>query len=496
MNPRLALVAAALLTGVTGCQSYQRKPLDLAGHADRWAQRPLDVESIEQYAATLANSSEQRASFDSSDGLSLHEAQAVALHFNPQLRLVRATAEVPLASAKEAGWWPDARFEAELLRFVDRGDKTRFKIDGPSINGINAGGLETTPLGLRRVDGDFIDDPWIVGAGLSITIPISGRLAVEKNLRWSQYSAGWRRILVREWELVTELRNAWLDWSSSVERLKVTREYVTQLETIAGMTEPLVSAGEMQPTEGRLLRIELARRRTTVLSFEHEEEQKRLALLALMGLAPNSPISLHPELSIDGSSLRVENRRGRLIENHPLVKSAEAEYETAEQQLRLEIRRQYPDLSIGPSYSFEEGFSRFGLGFGLPIPLWNRNRQAIAEAFAAREAARVRAEAVVETVLSSLALIESRLDHASRRRAALLQNVAPLVEKQVEDSRTLLNLGEIDVLLLRDALTGSLDTKLELLGATLDEGRATNDLLQMLKPQWFTLSQATGEESK
>lgn len=495
MKLKSSLLIAVVMTGIAGCQSYQRRPLDLADYADQWAQRPLDVESIQAYAAALGDSKTPQTPFDSSDGLSLFEAEAVALHFNPQLRVIRAAAEVPLASAKEAGWWPDPQFEAEVLRFVDRGDKTRFKLDGPSIDGVSAGGLETTPFGYRRVEGDYIDDPWIVGAGLSITIPISGRLAVEKDLRWSQYSAAWRRILVQEWELVTELRTAWLNWSSSSERLRITQDYVRELEVIAGMTEHLVAAGEMKPTEGRLIRIELARRQTEILTFQQEETQNRLALLALMGLVPDSPIKLQPQLSIDVEGLPAENRTDLVLKTHPQIKSVEAEYDASEQQLRLEIRRQYPDLDLGPSYSFEEGFSRFGFGVGFPIPLWNRNRQAVAEAFAARERARVVAQATVEQVLSDLTRVEKRKEYATQRRGALLEQVAPLVEKQVADSRTLLDLGEVDVLLLRDALTGSLDTKLEVIDAALSEQRAVNELQQMLQPRWFTPSKAEEEES-
>jgi len=494
MNARLALATAVVMTALAGCQTYQSRPLELTDYADQWAKRPLDVESIEAYAAALGDSGTSPTPFDSSDGLSLYEAEAVALHFNPELRMIRAAANVPLASAKEAGWWPDPQFEAEVLRFVDRGDRTRFKMDAPSIDGINAGGLETTPAGFRRVQGDYIDDPWIVGAGLSITIPISGRIAVEKDLRWSQYSAAWRRILLNEWELVTRLRSAWLEWSSSGERLRITQDYVEKLAVIAKMTEHLVAAGEMKPTEGRLIGIELARRQTALLTLQQNEIQNRLALLAMMGLVPDSPIVLQPQLSLDVDELPSDRRADLVLQTHPRIKSVKADYEASEQQLRLEIRKQYPDLDLGPSYSFEEGFSRFGLGVGFPIPLWNRNRQAVAEARALRDQARVTAEATAEQVLSNLARVEQHQLYASQRRGALLERVAPLVEKQVEDSRTLLDLGEVDVLLLRDALTGSLDTKLEVIDAALAEQRALNELQQMLQPRWFTPSQLTGEE--
>lgn len=479
---------------IAGCRSYQRNPLELDDYARRWKDRALEVESIEGFAATLAEVAPAERPFDSSDGLSLQEGIAVALRFNPQLRVRRAAAKVSLAGAEEAGWWPDPQAQAQLLRFVNRGDKTRFRVDGPRVDGINAGGPEVTPLGFRRVEGDFIDDPWIVGLGLQFTIPLSGRVAVEEDLRWTQYSAAWRRILVQEWRVVTEVQAKWLEWSSASERLALTEVYVVELEKIAEMTGHLVEAGEMKPTEGRLLHIELARRRAQLLSLRREEIRNRVALFGMMGLVPDCPLTLQAQVAIEGQSIPPGDRAALVLSEHPQVKAAEADYEAAEQQLRLEIRRQYPDLSVGPNYSFEEGFSRLGVGLGLPIPLWNRNRQAIAEAAAMRERARIEAQVAVERALSSLAQVELDLRFASERRRALLEEVAPLVQRQVEDSRTLLELGEIDVLLLRDALTGSLETKLELIDASLAEQRAANELQQMLRPVWVTPSQAESEE--
>jgi outer membrane protein TolC len=182
------------------------------------------------------------------------------------------------------------------------------------------------------------------------------------------------------------------------------------------------------------------------------------------------------------------------METHPLIRATEADYEAAERQLRLEVRRQYPDLDIGPSYSLEEGFPRLGFGFGLSLPLWNRNRQAIAQANAARDAAKMQAELTVELVLSELAQAEARLDFAGKRREVLSREVIPLVDKQLSESRALLELGEIDVLLLREALTGSLETKLDLLDATLAEATAANELSQMIRPRWCSSSKSKEEK--
>lgn len=496
-----ALPAALLV--LTGCATYERRPLEPEQYAENWPLREISVDSIREYAETLADG-EESVPYDPSDGLSLAEAEAVALVFNPQLRLARAQAEVPLASAREAGWWPDPEFEAKVQRFADRGARTRFRFDGPSFDGANAGivganglsadGLETTPPGFRRTGGEFIDDPWIVSASLSITIPISGRLAIEQDWAWAEYAASWRRILISEWELLTRLRAAWLEWSTTHERIEVIRAFVEQLGAAATMTERLAAAGELKPTDARLLLVELLRQRTALQAAESEAELQRLGLLAMLGLAPEAPVELQPGVFLPRIDQAPDSRRDTLLHRDPRILAVRAEYEAAEQRLRLEVRKQYPDLNVGPSYSFEEGLSRLGFGFGLPIPLWNHNRQAVAEATAEREAARTRAEAQIEQVFSELARAEARLRYAAQRRKMLLDEVAPLVDRQVEETRKLLGLGEVDVLVLRAALSSAVETKLELLAATLAEAQAAGALQQMLEPRWITPSQAEVEE--
>jgi len=498
-----ALPASLLV--LTGCATYERQPLELEQYPTSWPLRELNIDSIREYAETLADG-EEDAPYDPSDGLSLAEAEAVALVFNPRLRLARAQADVPLASAREAGWWPDPEFEAKVMRFADRGSRTKFRFDEPSFDGVNTGivgangpsadGLETTPLGFRRAErGEFIDDPWIVSGSLSITIPISGRLAVEQDWAWAEYHASWRRILISEWELLTCLRAAWLEWSSTRERIEVIKAFVEQLGTVATTTERLAAAGELKPTDARLLLIELRCQRTALQAAESEAELQRLEILAMLGLAPEAPVELHADMFLPRIDEAPDSRRDTLLRRDPRITAVRAEYEAAEQRLRLEVRKQYPDLNLGPSYTFSEGFPRLGLGFGFPIPLWNHNRQAVAEASAEREAARTHAEARIEQVVSELARAEARLRNAAQRRKMLLDDVAPLVDRQVKETRTLLDLGEVDVLVLRDALSSAVETKLDLLAATLAEAQAANALQQMLEPRWITPSQAEAQEN-
>lgn len=458
------LLLSSALLAMVGCQTYEPRPVDSLAYSRAWAEQLVDVEPVHDYAAALQRFEPEVAKFDLADGIELREAEAIALFFNPQLRLARAQGNVPLATAREAGWWPDPQVQAQVMRFTDQGDES--------------------PLGI--VNDDYVDEPWIVTAGINFTIPVSGRLAAEQDVRWSQYDGAWRDIVVHEWRLLTRLRDEWFTWSTARERVAVTRSYMDRLDIVAATADQIATAGEMQPTEARVLQIELARERARLIEFEAAERSHRLAALALMGLSPEAPVELHPTAFVTRIIIEPGDRRAALVENHPQVRAAEAGYEISEQQLRLEISMQYPDIQIGPGFNWEEGFWRVGLGIALPIPVWNHNRQGVARAQEVREVARQEVEVAIQAAVTSWALIETKLDYAAQQRAFLEEQVAPLVDQQVDESRKLLALGEINVLVLRDALASSLAAKLRILEVRLSEARAANQLAQMLTPRWVT----------
>ena len=137
-RPGIAVALFATASMLAGCQSYESKPLDLTSHRDSWLARAPGDEPVQQFAARLADAGEP-AVFDLDDGLSLAEAEVVALVFNAELRIARLRAGVAAATAAHAGLWQNPQFGMDFLSLTD----------GAS-------------------------DPLLVTPGLSFTIPISG----------------------------------------------------------------------------------------------------------------------------------------------------------------------------------------------------------------------------------------------------------------------------------------------------------------------------------
>jgi len=92
------------------------------------------------------------------------------------------------------------------------------------------------------------------------------------------------------------------------------------------------------------------------------------------------------------------------------VLKALAAYDQAEADLRAEVARQYPAISIAPGYTWERGLVKIPVSLALVLPPLDLNRGAIATAQARRSEAGRKLEAVVAASQAAvdLALAETR----------------------------------------------------------------------------------------
>lgn len=437
-------LAAALIT-LTGCQLYERVPLDLAGHHATLDARLVATEPIARFFERLAkagNPSPER--FDLSDGLSPAEGEVLALFYNPDLRLARLDAGIALATFETAGLWEDPQFG----------------FDGAEI---------LSPSG-----------PFQYGLTLRLTIPVSGRLEVEKDRAGAAYEAELRRIVDAEWSLRAKVRSAWAAWAAASERVRLLGEVIEQVERISSITDRLEAAGELTRVESRLIRAEALGVRADLVAGRRAETQARLRLLELMGLPPDAKVDLlavFPHAAIP----QVGDETQRLIEANTTLAIHRAEYQVVEETLRLEVRRQYPDITIGGGYG-NEGDDRLLLGVSLPIPILNANRGGIAEARARRERARAAAETAYERLTHELASARASLEAARRQRQSFEDDLVPMLDAQAIEVERLAELDEIDTVVLLETVTRGLQTKSLLLELRAAEITAASEIVRLLGP--------------
>lgn len=438
---RLILLLLPLLT--SACQRYSRVPLDLTD--DGIARRDPAATAVVEYAGRLAASGRAPRSYDPRDGLTLAEAEVVTLFFSPELRLARLRAEVPRVGAAEAGRWEDPELGIDAERIIES-----------------------------------VEHPWVLGGMLSFTVPLSGRLGVERRLAGSEATAAELRALAEERRVLAELRAEWANWSANIERAALTRQLVADLDAVLGNVEQLRQAGEIGPVDARLLTLERVNQTAKLRGYEADAREADVRLKARLGLSPAATVALVPAIPVAAMPSGEDDVSVPLAE-HPRVRVARAEYEIAERTFELEIRKQYPDLRIGGGFGTDEGDERVLGGLALPLPLFNTNRRAIAEARASREVSRAAAEAEFEQLLAEAAAARVRLDAARERLEYVEKELAPLADQQVNDARRLAGLGEFDTLVLLTAIQTGHEARLAIVDARLSvalSGARLNALLE------------------
>lgn len=415
--PLMFLIVGLVFLG--GCANYIRKPL-LADEFQQVLERRTPSQArIAQGVPDDANAP--------NDGLTLEEAELLALYLNPRLRSARQDAQVLAASARYAGLWDDPEVGADALRILED-----------------------------------VEKPWISGASLSFTIPISGRLSVAKDQAEAEARAAVVEAWTEEQQVLLELRQAWSEWEAATESLDVSRRLFADLQRLVELTNRREELGELIAAEAVAFRLAEARLRLDAESLEAEQAQARLRVINLLGLLPQTDVTLVPGRK--GVPTTVEEP-DVVYQRSPRVLLAVARYQAVEERLRLEVRKQYPDITLGPLYGNEEGMDRLGVGFSVPIPILNANRQGIAEADAAREAARAEWEQTVQEALSEKAREDAALAAAQQRLSTLRQTIVPLAAQQIEQARQLAELGELNTLLILEALQAEREAALDLIEA-------------------------------
>jgi len=441
------LVAAAFLAS---CQSYEPRPLDSEAHREAWRARTLEGASLREFLDRLEDRSDSAAEeFDPADGLSLREGQLVALVFNPSLRLARLRVARAAAGAEHAGRWADPGLELAVLRITES-----------------------------------VPDPWVITPGLTLTIPLSGRLEAERGRAVAERRAAEGAVLEAEWSVWRDVRAAWIEWSAARLRVEATEQLAQDMEGLVRTASELAERGEIPRTEASLFRVEATQRRNQLRRLSGEADAWEQRLRGFLGLAPTAPVELLPAIALPVAGAAESGGPDAIELRNPGLVRLRREYEVSEETLRREIRGQYPDLTLGPLFESDEGQSRIGFLGAIPLPLLNANRRSIAEARAEREVARAAVESTYEILVSRWAAATARAESLASQREEMVQVLVPLVERQVEDAFELMRLGEgATTLVLLESLTRAFQAKLDLVDTRAAEALARAEVDYLIGPE-------------
>jgi cobalt-zinc-cadmium efflux system outer membrane protein len=205
------------------------------------------------------------------------------------------------------------------------------------------------------------------------------------------------RIAVYEagWQVRSRVRAALVNYWAARRRQELLRSESVLRAEIGGIIEKRVALGDASNPEGNAARAEQTALALTLRNAESEVAQTLAAVADAACLPVAAFEGKPPDVTAFGKVAAPETLPLLSIQKAGLLHRADirrglVEYEAADARLRLVLANQYPNISLSPSYAFQEGFAAYTLGAALDsLPLLHRNRGPIAE----QEAVRLQVEA-------------------------------------------------------------------------------------------------------
>jgi outer membrane protein, heavy metal efflux system len=350
--------------------------------------------------------------------------------------------------------WPVKRWDLTMLTlaafyFSPALDAARDRVLDAEAAAVTAGARPNPSLSISP----GVPSPYLFSLDFIVPIETAGKRSYRIASAASLTDAARLNLASTGWLVRGEVRAALLNALLASRQLDLFRSQETILAQQVHLLDQRVSAGEVPQPEANFARIQLQKNRMSIQTAEGQVATTRVALATAIGVpveglgdADFSWSGLDSPPSPDSLSAH-EIQRDAVV-NRLDVRRALAQYAAAEADLQLEIAKQYPDLNIGPGYSFEESSSFFKLGLSATLPVFNRNQGPIAEAEARRKEAGAAFLATQAQVISQSEQAFAGYRSAYKELTAANDSLHQLQQTQQETIERAVRAGEQDRLTL------------------------------------------------
>ena len=399
---RRGVIGAALLA-LTACQTYSPEPLITDPVV---LSAPLAA-VLARDAATLDRPYLRPIALDFSKPLDANAIGVLAVIGNPDLRAMRVRANVADAQLFSARLLPDPTLSLGLDQVL---------AGPPAVDNL------TGTLGWA------INELRTRGARIAQARAESQR--VRLDLAWA------------EWQTAGKAE----DQAARIVGLEHAAAFAeANRRSALSMLDRMMRAagrGDLPPDQLQAARLSASDASARVRTIEKDLVTARFDLTRLLGLTPDQRLNLAPppvlEAPLDATALF------QLAANQRLdLQALKAGYMSQEAAVRLAIINQFPtlDLSINATRDTSKNLT-VGPAVSLTLPLWNRNRGAIAIEKATRSALKAEYDARLYQTRAEIAAAVAALELARAQRAAILAEL-PAAQRFAQASRRAADRGDI-----------------------------------------------------
>jgi len=412
LRKTISVCSALTLAFVAGCATYRATPVVPEESAAAFDARTLDDPELTSFIGRSTPDTPGAPEWN------LSRFTLAALYFSPDLDVARAKWRVSRASVLTAA-----------------------QIPNPSIQ-FSVGYVSNPPSG----DSNHTRD-----VGVDIPIETAGKRGYRTARAERLSDAARFEIRNVAWQVRSGVRARLLELHAAEARAAVLAKSVGAQDSVAAMLANRLAVGAASSSEENQARIALAQDRVDLATARRQLEQAKSRLAAAIGI----PAAALDRVTVsfdafDRLQPRADHamlRRDAVLNRADLLASL-SEYAASEAALRLEIAKQYPDIHLGTTYSYDMGTNKFTLGLsGVTLPVFNRNEGPIAEAEARRAEGAARFVALQAKVIGEVEQAV-RAEGSARAQLALADSLIQAQRAQLQKLQRTFDAGETDRLAL------------------------------------------------
>jgi outer membrane protein TolC len=291
-------------------------------------------------------------------------------------------------------------------------------------------------------------NPWTLGFTFDVPIETAGKR--EHRLEQAKMLTEAARLELAEavWKVRSRVRDALVEFLLNERAANVWTQEVHARQSYVAMLQARLKAGEAGRAEVSAAQVDLITARQALQAAQGQRAESQAKLAAAVGVPVEAIQTAQfewPDLEQPApvADLSIDDLHSAGLLNRLDIRRSLAEYAAAEAALKLEIARQYPDLHLGPGYTFDQGQNKWELGVSVTLPILNQNGGAIAEARGRRAELAAKFTALQAQVIAETETAAVRLNSALSELADAEAQLATL-DQDLTAVRRGLELGEQD----------------------------------------------------
>lgn len=362
MVKKLVSICALLLLSGCATQRFHSKPLEPAAIADTYEARTLNDPALQQFIEANLN---RKLPAWPPETWDLSTLTLAGFYYSPELNVARAKWGTARARVTTAAQRPNPALQLP------------FQYNANPRNGAS---------------------PWTFGFGLAIPIETAGKRGYRTDQATHMSDAARFNIGNAAWQLRSRLRTQLLNLHTATRRADLFRQQIEAQRQIVAMLEKRLAVGAAAASEVNQQRILLIQHAADLANADKQARGARAQAATIIGVPvrelENVRIAVDDFERIYPDIPAQDAQRSALLNRSDLL-GALSQYEASQAALRLQIANQYPDINLGPGYSWDAGANKIAFGVsGISLPLLNQNQGPIAEATASRAEAEANVKAL------------------------------------------------------------------------------------------------------